>query len=173
MTSKTSVSLIIRDHYATFTDVRTNSARKLDYAVPVGAPLALGVVVVACNIRLQGVSDFIAGMAVFSALLFGLLLYIFQLRMQVSDDPRLSPRPRNGTLVDQLFANVAYAALVGVIATGLLIVASSLRHADTNGVLPPLDRWWSGLVTVACLHVLLTVAMCLKRTRTAYLELTR
>lgn len=99
-------------------------------------------------------------------LLFGLVIYVFQLRIQLLENPNV---PRDGKLVrftDQVFANVNYAVVVG----GLTTVASvgAGLTADDHGNISSI---WSGLIVALGVHLILVVFMCIKRVRAAYREI--
>lgn len=117
---------------------------------------------------IRGQPQYIAGVAIFTALLFGLVVYVFQLRMALLDNPYV---PRDGDLVqfiDQVFANVNYAVVVGVVATGLGMTAAITAGDDGH-----ISRVWSGVVVAFGVHLMLVVFMCIKRLRAAYREISR
>lgn len=169
MDSKFSVFPTIWDHYRTLVDESNEDDPQApfwpDYAVIIGVPLVAGTVV-GLTARLQDMQSYIGGVAIFTALLFGMVIYVFQLRMQLLGHPKV---PRDGDLagfVDQLFANVNYAVVVGVIATALSMAAAVT--ADDNG---RVNEVWSGVVVAIGVHLLLVVFMCIKRIRAAYHEI--
>lgn len=171
MESKYSPWLPIKDHYATLVRPARpgegDGARLHwpDYAVGVAAP-ALAGVAVGYFFQLRDMQSYIGGVAIFTALLFALVIYVFQLRMQLLENPNV---PRDGNLaefVDQLFANVNYAVVAGVIATTVSMAAAA--SADDNGYI---NHVWSGVVTALGLHLMLVVFMCVKRVRAAYHEI--
>jgi hypothetical protein len=86
--------------------------------------------------------------------------------MQLLGDPNV---PRDGKLasfIDQVFANVNYAVVVGVIATSASMAAAVT--ADGNG---RINAIWSGVVIALGVHLMLVVFMCIKRIRAAYREI--
>lgn len=156
----------VRDHYATLVDQnRPDRPYWPDYLTLLGVPTAAGLWV-GFFAKLQDMSSYIAGVAIFTALLFGLVVYVFQLRMALLDNPNV---PRDGNLVqfiDQVFANVNYAVVVGMIATALGIIAA-LTAADDGHI----SGVWSGVVVALGVHLMLVVFMCIKRLRAAYREI--
>jgi hypothetical protein len=168
MDSKFSVLPTIGDHYRTL--VNQNAPDRPywpDYLVLIGLPCAVGALV-GWLFQLRELGAYIAGVAIFTALLFALVIYVFQLRVQLLSNPTV---PRDGKLVafiDQLFANVNYAVVVGVIAT-----AAAMTAATTSDDKGHVNGLWSGLLTALSLHLMLVVFMCIKRVRAAYREISR
>lgn len=173
MSSKISAIPIVGAHLDTLRDARDRSTKWVDVVIQYLLPVVAGVACYLGQFHLQGVGDVIAGLAVLAALLFALVIFVFQLRLQLANDPRV---PKGGllpTLVDELFANVAYAVLIGLSAVVVSLAASSTRSLDERGNLEPLNAIWSAVLVVVAVHLLLTVGMCLKRTHSAYRELTK
>ena len=170
MDSKFSVLPSIRDHYDTLVDQHhPDSFYWPDWAVLVGFPIGSGIIVgcvmAARNAAMNEIGSYIAGVAIFTALLFALVIHVFQLRMQLDNDDRV---PRGGDLtkfVDQLFANVNYAVVVGVVTTAASMVASAFASDGRIGSI------WAGILCALGLHLFLTVFMCIKRIRAAYREI--
>jgi hypothetical protein len=168
MDSKFSVLPTIGDHYRTLVNQNApNRPYWPDYIILIALPCAAGVLVGGL-FQLRELGAYIAGVAIFTALLFALVIYVFQLRVQLLSNPTV---PRDGKLVefiDQLFANVNYAVVVGVIATAAATIAATTSNDKgyVNGL-------WSGLLTALSLHLMLVVFMCIKRVRAAYREISR
>jgi len=156
----------VKDHYATLVDRNVpGRAYWPDFLTLLGLPLIAGCYV-GIRAQLRDMSSYIGGVAIFTALLFGLVIYIFQLRMSLLDNPNV---PRDGALVsfiDQVFANVNYAVLVGVIATTL-----GMSVAVTAGNDGEVNRFWSAVLVAIGVHLMLVVLMCIKRLRAAYREI--
>ncbi|WP_280479467.1 hypothetical protein [Nocardia cyriacigeorgica] len=165
MSSKLSVLPTIRAHYDTFRDNTSGSPHVWDYIIFVGLPVAAGIACAWRGVRLSDVSGFLAGLAVFAALLFGLVVFVFQLRLQL----RTSGTPSTSTLarfVDQLFYNVNYAVVVGIGTTGVATIAVHLANKNSAPV------WISAMMTALALHLAFTILMCVKRVHAAYRMLT-
>lgn len=96
--------------------------------------------------QISHVSDFIAGVAVIAGFLFALLVFVFQLRLQVSHDPRVQQRIRVPVLVDELFSTALLATGVAVAFTVILIIASSSAGTADDGTQLALARWLSSLI---------------------------
>lgn len=169
MTSKTSVASIVVDHFDTLRDARTSRVSVLDLAVQFGLPVALGLLLPILGLRLVELGQVIAGLAVMAGLTFGLLVFVFQLRLQVSSDPRVQSTTLR-QLIDQLFVNVAYAVLVGLTSAAVSVGVVSVRWGDAQVATAPssVSGIASGVVVALCVHFLLTLAMCTKRAYRAY-----
>lgn len=168
MATKTSATSIVVDHFDTLRDVRTHRMSALDLATQFGLPVLLGAVLPVLGLRLVELGQVIAGLAVLAGLTFGLLVFVFQLRLQVSSDPRVQATTLR-QLIDQLFVNVAYTVLVGLTSAAVCVAVVSVRWGEAQisgnqGV----SAVASGIILALCLHFLLSLAMCTKRAYRAY-----
>ena len=162
--SKFSPWLPIKDHYDTLVDQRDGHWYFPDYLILIGAPVASGAGV-GYWYQLGDMASFIGGTAVLHRVLFAMVVHVFQLRMQLLDNPHV---PREGNLagfIDQLFANVNYAVVVGIGATAVSM-AAAVTATDGH-----IGHIWSGVVAALGVHLMLVVIMCIKRIRAAYREI--
>jgi hypothetical protein len=166
--AKWSVGLLIKDQLGTFVSERTHKPSVTDYLAFFGIPAALGTVSYVANFRFENVDGILAGVAIFTGLLFALVIHVFTLGLRITDDPRIGSAGRTARLIDQLQSNVLYAVLVGIVTT----VALALASATTAG------GHRVGIIMTAVLvallaHMILIVLMILKRMRSAYREFRR
>ncbi|WP_328333009.1 hypothetical protein OHA70_15455 [Kribbella sp. NBC_00382] len=171
MTSKLTPTPLVTEHYRTLRDVRTGKLRRRDFATFLGLPVGLGVVSWLLGLRMPSVGDLVQGVAILTGLLFALVIFVFQLRIQVGSNLDQVRRDHVLLLIDELFSNVLYAVAAGLVATVVVVTAGMWAKPNAQGDAQPLDRWWTAVVVISCLHLLLTIAMCLKRTRAAYVLL--
>lgn len=172
--SKFSVLPLVSDHLSTLQDQRTNRWRLRDWLELYGLPVLAAVASCWAGVTLQGIGDVVGGLAILAGFLFALVIFVFQLRLQVTHDPRVAPQGRLPRLLDELFANVSYAVLVGLATAVLAVAVSATRTADPKtGNLPAVNRWWSAVLVLLVAHLMLLIAMALRRTRAAYRELKR
>ncbi|WP_370185104.1 hypothetical protein [Rhodococcus wratislaviensis] len=167
MGSKLSVAPTIRDHFDTFRDDSSGGMHLPDYLIFIGGPAFAAALIAWFDVRLKDVSGVLGGLSVFTALLFGLVIFVFQLRLQLKSDGV----NRTGflmRLVDQLFANVNYAVVVGVVTTTVGVVAINVGDKDAGAPV-----WLSAILTGLGLHLVLTIFMCVKRVHSAYKQLAR
>lgn len=179
---------MIWDHLATLRGVR---GRFLWWQI--GAqfvlPVIVGLAIWQVGFRTTIVGDLIAGFSVLAGFLFGLVIFVFQLRLGMTTDPRVQTKTLLPTLVDQLFSNVLYAvsvsfALITVTVaaaatephTALIVTPATTARSQPiveAGVALGLEPWVSGVVMGLAVHLLAVIWMCLSRTRRAYIELKR
>lgn len=161
MTSKWSVLGIFSDHFQTLSDARTGKPRIADYISFYLVPLAGAIVGYFVDFRVKGAEGVLAGVAVYTALLFGLIVHVFQLRMRMIDQQ--SSHSRLAELIDELETNMSYTILVGIVSTGVLIYAIAASDKDS-----PVNALLSAIIVFLLLHLVLSLLMILKRTRSVY-----
>jgi hypothetical protein len=166
MSSKWSVTEVVKDHYSTFVDASTGRPMATDYLGMVALPAAIGALIAWRGVEFSSLGDLVAGVGVFVAALFAAQMQTFSLAQRLTDDPRLAGQRRLGRVLDELEANLSYAVLVGLCGLGLLMSA-----AASHGQGQSASRWWTGAVTAVLGHLVLTTFMALKRTRYVYGEL--
>lgn len=173
--SKFSVAPVVSDHLKTLRDDRTHRPRWWpDIAVLHGLPLGFATLSLGNGFRLQGIGEVLGGLAILGGFLFALVIFVFQLRISITNDPRISSTAMLPRLIDELFANVSYAVLVGLTTTAVAMAAASTRSADPkNGNLMAINPWWSAALILLFAHLMLLLGMALRRTRVAYGELRR
>lgn len=166
MASKASIGPAVRAHFDTLRDDRTGDVRLLDLVLFVGLPLLAGGVLWLCDFRMKDIAAVLAALAVFTALLFGLVIFVFQLRVQVKADGRDHERPRLASLIDETFANVTYSVIVGIITTAAALIGAAIGKSGDGAPVPI-----SAILAALALHLVLTILMCLKRVHSAYQQL--
>jgi hypothetical protein len=168
VTAKWSVQVLIKDQLDTLVSERTQKPWIPDYLGFFVLPIVLGVASFFLHFRLISVDGILAGIAVFTALLFALVIHVFSLGLRVTDDPRIGGRSRTSRLVDQLQANVSYAVFIGILATIALSVASGTTDSKYR-----VGRIMTAILVVILTHFVMTTLMILKRMRAAYLDFRR
>jgi len=165
VTAKWSVRFLIKDQLDTFVSERTRRPWIPDYLAFFAAPTVLGAAAFLFQFRFEGVDGILAGVVIFTGLLFALVIHVFSLGLRVTDDPRIGARSRTSRLIDQLQANVSYSVLVGIVATVVLAVASS-----TTGSGHRIGKLMTAILVAVLVHLILTMLMVLKRMRSTYRE---
>ncbi|HSY16155.1 MAG TPA: hypothetical protein VK816_09225, partial [Jatrophihabitantaceae bacterium] len=79
---------IVADHYGTFTDVHGKQLVS-DWVEMLGLPVVAFGAIAWPKVELHDIADLVVGVSILSGLLFGLLVYVFQLRLQLASDPRV------------------------------------------------------------------------------------
>ncbi|WP_150252394.1 hypothetical protein [Nocardiopsis deserti] len=167
MDAKWSVLGVITDHLGTLVNRRTRSWMLRDYAAFFAFPVGAGIGVFLLEVQIANAQNLIAGVSVFTALLFGLLVHVFGLGLRVSTERSGEGASRTTTMVDQLHANVAYATLVSLVMTaGLMALIVVYDQEEVPG-------WASAVVVTVLAHLFMTLLMVLKRMRSMYAQLRR
>lgn len=164
---------VVADHFAT---LRGAKGRVLwaQVTLQLVVPVVAGAAVIYFAVRLTIVGELIAGSAVIAGLLFGLVIFIFQLRLGLTTDPRVQSKTAVPELIDQLFSNVLYAVVTSFTFVVAAVLFAALEPIDskTNEALG-LEPWMGAVLVALGLHLLAVIYMCIRRTRRAYLELRR
>lgn len=162
---------LIRDHFSTLRNQRTGQLLWRDIIAQIALPLVLAAASWKFAAHINDASAIVGGASVLSGFLFGVVIYVFQMRQGLSHDPRVQRRALLPQLVDELFANVLYAVIVSFAVTaGALVVAATQEH-NKAGVLVPTDSWVTALLVLGAAHLFGVVWMCVKRLRSSYREL--
>lgn len=163
---------IVRDNIGTWS-ARTGKAARRDrlasfawfYMIPAIPAVALTF----WQVEVRGIGQMLSGVAVFTGLLFGLLVLMFNTGITLRKDGSAITNAHGlGELIGDLRANTTYAAVVAmVLATVLMFTAAS---ADDQGAAP-----WGFSPAIAYLfaHLGLMLMTILRRLRTAFNYITR
>lgn len=156
---KFSLRPIISGQLDTLEDARTGRRRPSDFAVLYGLPTVSFVVFVAVDVDISRTAGhLIAGASLAAAFLFGVVIQQYSRATDWADSrPEPSERTsRYATRLEELSANAAYAAIMTTLATGVLVAYTiATGHAA--------QRWLGSLALALLVHVLLTLAMVLRR----------
>lgn len=162
MSEKWDVRDIAAANFATYVDGEGSKPRFADFFTFIVLPLLLGLGTGLLryfdHFNLLDVSKFIGSIGVFTGLLFGLLTNVFTLSLRVRRDEGLHPAHDMVRDIAELFANVGWAVLVG-----LLLVVSLVIVAATHNPKVPVGPFWTGILVAIFSHLVLTVLMSVKR----------
>lgn len=130
------------------------------YVVPLAPVLAL----VVWRVPMRSAGQLLSGATIFTALLFGLLILIFNTAVTLrKDGDALTSAHDLRRLIQDLRANVTYAAAVAVVLALVLVAAAAV--SPPGGAL----HWgWTPPVAWLALHLALTLLTVLRRLRTAF-----
>lgn len=159
--SKTALHEVVTRHHNTLRDVRSSKISRRDIAQAYGLPLAVGAIAWWRGFHFEDLGAITAGVAILTGLLFALVIFVFQLRLGAKDDAT-SLRTR----LDELFYNVLYAIGVGVVTTVVSVVTDSVNKDGSIGIVGSLAVIGFGS------HLIVTMAMIVKRVMRAYQALT-
>jgi hypothetical protein len=134
-----------------------------------GLPLIPAVALVHWHLQLQSIGQILSGVAVFTGLLFGLLVLMFNTGVTLRKDSSAITNAHDlRGLVGDLRANTTYAAIVALLLAMLLVVAAIA--VDDKGRAP----WpFAPPVAYLFLHLGLVLMVILRRLRTAFNYITR
>ena len=159
---------MVQDNLATWVETGRNEQERTsvsDWIVFVGVPLSAGIVAALLGVRLYSLDPILAGAAIMTGLLFGLLVHVLSLGLQLAGDPKVTRGSRLARLVDELRANITWACVVGLALSAITtVVWAASKDLDQVGTNP----WVSGAIVALILHLGLTLLMILKRVRTTY-----
>ncbi|WP_074698580.1 hypothetical protein [Arthrobacter crystallopoietes] len=135
-----------------------------------GIPTALALPFLFVHFRLQGIAQLLSGVTIFTALLFGLLVLMFNTGIAVRKDSAIFEHAHDLKLViSDLRANVTYAAVVAVCLSLLLAIAAAITSPpSTVDPVGGLSWWWTPICIWFFTHLGLTLLMILRRLRTAF-----
>lgn len=135
------------------------------------ALLTLGSSIVAAALwqwQIPSLTSIISGVAITGGFLFGLLIFVFQLRLQIAHDPRVQQRKQVPRLIDQLFGLVLVASATAGVLTALLVLASLTVSTNIVGAQLAPSEWWSPAIATTGVFLLTLLVLVLMRVRGAY-----
>jgi hypothetical protein len=122
MFSKIDIARIIRDHVATFQDDATGRRMKSDYFLFFGLPLVLALFllfILRLSLDQGAVGILVTSLSIFAALLFNLLLLIYDVVRKVgSGTGELKQR-----FLSQIYSNISFAILISLLSIIVLLGA--------------------------------------------------
>lgn len=156
MFSKIDIGRIVRDHLATLRDDATGQRMKSDYFLFFGLPLVLAsflLLVLDLSQDRGAVGILVTSLSIFAALLFNLLLLIYDVVR------KHEPGSRNlrDALLSQVYSNISFAILVSILSIILLLAA----YFDLNCSFFTLATSFAAYYLVSLF--MLTLFMILKR----------
>lgn len=159
---KSSVVGIVKGHFKTLRDARTGRIRVRDFFWQIGLPIACGIACALYRWRLPDASNAIVGISIVAALMCAMAALIFQIRLDLNKIP--VTEKRDIILIDEVFANVMWAILMGLALALYLIVidAVGLLNESTAAIIA------TSIAVALCAHFALVIGMCLKRFQRSY-----
>ncbi len=169
---KLGLKAIFRDHAATWTS-RTGTDGASDRRRAVlwffGVPSAPAAILLVVHVHLQSIGQILSGVSVFTALLFGLLILMFNTGVTLRKDAAAITNAHGlRQLISDIRANATWAIIVGFTLAMLLVIAAATTATDEStpwGFTPP--------VAWLFVHLGLTLMAILRRLRTAFNYITR
>lgn len=164
---KMNLCRIARGYLSTLVDARTEKVSLKDVAIQIILPMICGTAFfIARPLGNDAISDLSDGLvtvvSIVSALLCGVSVMVFQLRLQLASQTDPRPTRRESKLIDEMFYDVLWAVVVGF---GFVLVLV-LRDAVPEGLVV-----WRAIISSALamlLNFIMVTCMCLKRLSSAY-----
>ena len=121
MFDKINVIKIVKDHISTFKDYRTNKYKIGDFILFFGIPLLIAGIFSYFNISLTHnlISLLITSLSIFAALLFNLLLLIYDVVQKTKNESALKIR-----FLKEVYSNISFCILIAILAVIILILIS-------------------------------------------------
>lgn len=161
---KISVGSILRDHWATLYDARSNRTNYVDIFVFYGVPIAGAIAAYSLGFKLKpdGYNVSITFFGIFLALLLNIQVAIFSIFLRKWDEPkdaRLAEKQKQETsdrrkLLSELNANISYLTIVSSIALVAFLIFFVCEYK--SGIAP-------AIALAIYLHFILTFVMIVKR----------
>lgn len=178
MNSRWGLAMVLADHVETWS-IRTGKGLRQDRKKAFGKyylmPLLFALPFFFFRFDLQGVGQLLSGVAVFTALLFGLLILMFNTGLTLRKDSSSFKNAHNlKRTVSDLRANVTYAAVVAITLALILSIAAGVTTPATSTNADQGLGWgWTPPVVWLFIHLGLTLLTILRRLRTAFNYATR
>ena len=166
---KTSLLGVARAYLNTLRSYRTKRVMPSDIIVQIGLPAAAAVSFAVLwplgEDELSSVSsNVISGVSIVSALLCGVAVMVFQLRMQMSGQGEFSSRKKVKLLVDETFYDILWAVVAGFVSVFLTIATGVAEGVEV------LQRVLAGLAVFFLGNFVMVTCMCVKRLSSTYKE---
>lgn len=158
-------------HFSTLRNNRTHRILWPSIIVGYVLPVAVGLGAWAIALRLGALEEIIGGLALMAGFLFALVIFVFELRLRVTSDPRTQSAIELPRLIDELFANVTYSVVIALSTTAVALAAAANQPQSENGHLLGIEPWLSAVLVALMVHLFAMILTCLRRTGTAYREL--
>ncbi|MBN1315169.1 MAG: hypothetical protein JXA42_06870 [Anaerolineales bacterium] len=129
--SRFSIINIIKDHLKTLCNFKSGKTNWFDVIVSLIVPIILAIIVVCTNlIRLdnQAIDILVTSLSIFAALLFNLLLLIYDIVSRGTNNQR----PLVPKFLGEIYSNVSFSILLSVLAVILLMGAYFVLKIPTN-----------------------------------------
>jgi hypothetical protein len=127
-------------------------------------------VCIARDLRMVRVGDVLSGASILAGFLFGTLVFVFQLRLRITDDPHVPNFGRLRTMIDRSFGRFAEAVVVAVLCTGLTVIADVTAHTDGTGT-SSISQWWTAAIALVGVRLLTLMPLLVWDLWKAYSEI--
>ena len=105
------------------------------------------------GLRLTRAADVLAGAAILTGFLFGTLVFAFQLRLRVTDDPHIPSFGQLRKQLDRSYGRLTAAVVAALLTTIAAVLADVTAHS-TRGAEPSVSRWWTAAIALFGIRLL-------------------
>lgn len=157
MFSKINLFKIISDHIKTFTDATSGKFIISDFLVFIGIPIIVSIIVSIRGLYISNelITLLVTSLSIFAALLFNLLLLIYDIVRKGNDNK--TPSEIKWKLLKEIYSNISFCILLSINAVIFLLAAS----ITTNGSW--VDQMIDIVITFLVSMFMLALFMILKR----------
>lgn len=151
---------LIKDHYRTLRDYRTDEVRKRDWALFIGVPGVVFLLCLVLGLHLpEGASiGLLTTAGVLTAFFFGVMLQVAQRALDWADGkPRVGPETSwQARFLQEIAANAGYATLISILVAAVFAGALIATNSTLSTIL-------SSLGVALSIHLALMLSMVLTR----------
>ena len=165
MLESINVLAVLKGHLRGFRNPTTGAIRWADIALHYGAPVIVGVLWAVLGRPVYTLGNLIGGLAILTGLFFGLLVFVFELRLQLDERVQHQRSTRLVGLVDVLFSNSAYATLASGLTAVVTVMVDLFWGGNGSEPFPTLAV---ATVLVLGVHLTLTGALLVRHAYAAY-----
>ncbi len=115
---------------------------------------AAGVLCLARGLRMTRAADVLSGASILTGFLFGTLVFVFQLRLRVTDDPHIPSFGRLRRLIDRSYGRLTAAVVAALLTTIAAVLADVTAPGGAAAGDPGVSRWWTAAIAVFGVRVL-------------------
>ncbi|MCJ0699857.1 hypothetical protein FRIG_01725 [Frigoribacterium faeni] len=162
---------IFRDHIETWGETPGQAGKRerlkasIWYLLP---PTLLAIVLAIWRVCIMNLTPFLTGLTVFTALLFGLLILIFNTGVSLQKDKASLENAHNvAKMIADLRANISYTAMVAVTLVMVLVLAIAMNPASQ-----PIPWGWTIPLAWLGVHLLLNLLNIVSGLRRAFRNIT-
>ena len=169
-----------RDSWSANSGAQLKRDRRRAFAFFYLIPTAAGLVFVIWHVELNSIAPYLTAVSVFTGLLFGLLILVFNTAITLRKDGSALSNAHNVQLtISDLRATIAYSIAVAIALVVVLAIATAFMMTDAPAKgstvipVPHLGWYWTPVLVWLAVHLVLNVGKILERIRTAFNYISR
>jgi len=151
---------IFTEHWKVLRDVETDKLPRTTKIIIFGVPVCVGIAVALLGVRLAGLAQILASVAVLVGAMVTTFVFLANLRVKLSESDAYRGRRRVTFLVGASAVGSLYVGTVAMTLSVVLAIVASVGGLTLNGTAVPLA---SAVVTALLLHLMLNLAIIARR----------